>query len=313
MNRCLVTGCEGFIGSYLASLLLEKGQTVYGTVHPLAEKLDSLKDRITILKCDITDRKRVDDVVSEVKPDYVFHLAAQSFIRPSWQDPEKTIEINILGTLYLLDSVRKANIDPLIEVACSSAEYGFTGEGEILIKEDEQFKPSSPYGVSKVGQDMLAYLYWHTYSIKVIRIRPFYITGPGKVSDACSDFARGIVEVEKGQTNTLNTGKLESVRDIVDVRDCVQAMWLLMEHGVPGEAYNICSGRGYKMRDILDMLLSMSPKKTKITQSPEKMRPSDDNILIGDNSKLRRLGWKPQIPIERTLSDILDYWRKRLV
>jgi GDP-4-dehydro-6-deoxy-D-mannose reductase len=312
MNRCLVTGCDGFVGAYLASLLLEKGQTVYGTVHQHAEKLDNLQDRITILKCDISDRKRVEDVVSEVKPDCVFHLAAQSLIRPSWQDPEKTIETNILGTLYLLDSVRKANIDPLIEVACSSAEYGFTGEGKILIKEDEQFKPSSPYGVSKVGQDVLAYLYWRTYSIKVIRVRPFYITGPGKISDACSDFARGIVEVEKGQIDTLNTGKLESVRDIVDVRDCVKAMWLLMEHGVPGEAYNICSGRGYKMRDILDMLLSMSPKKINVTQSPEKMRPSDDSILIGDNSKLCRLGWKPQIPIERTLSDILDYWKKRL-
>ena len=312
MNRCLVTGCGGFIGSYLASLLLDKGQTVYGTVHRHTENLDRLKDGVTILECDISDRKRVEDVVSEVKPDCVFHLAAQSLIVPSWQDPEKTIETNILGTLYLLDSIRKAKIDPLIEVACSSAEYGFTGESKILIKEDEQFKPSSPYGVSKVGQDMLAYLYWRTYSIKIIRVRPFYITGPGKISDACSDFARGIVEVEKGKTDTLTTGKLESVRDMVDVRDCVGAMWLLMEHGVPGEDYNICSGRGYRMRDILDKLLSLSPSEIKVCQSPERIRALDDPILIGDNSKLCRLGWKPQIPIERTLSDILDYWRKRL-
>lgn len=300
------------MGSHLASLLLEKGQTVYGTVHQHRENPDCLKDGMTILECDISDRKRVEDVVSEVMPDCVFHLAAQSLILPSWQDPEKTIETNILGTLYLLDSIRKAKIDPLIEVICSSAEYGFTGESKTLIKEDEQFKPSSPYGVSKVGQDMLAYLYWRTYSMKIIRVRPFYITGPGKISDACSDFARGIVEVEKGQADTLNTGKLESVRDIVDVRDCVKAMWLLMEHGVPGEDYNICSGRGYRMRDILDRLLSLSPSKIKVRQSPERIRALDDPILIGDNSKLCRLGWKPQIPIERTLSDILDYWRKRL-
>jgi GDP-4-dehydro-6-deoxy-D-mannose reductase len=312
MNRCLVTGCGGFMGSHLASLLLGKGQAVYGTVHRHRENPDCLKNGMTIFECDISDRKRVEDVVSEVMPDCVFHLAAQSLILPSWQDPQKTIETNILGTLYLLDSIRKAKIDPLIEVICSSAEYGFTGESKTLIKEDEQFKPSSPYGVSKVGQDMLAYLYWRTYSMKIIRVRPFYITGPGKISDACSDFARGVVEVEKGQADTLNTGKLESVRDIVDVRDCVKAMWLLMERGVPGEAYNICSGRGYQMRDVLDMLLSMSQKKINVTQSPEKMRPSDDSILIGDNSKLCRLGWKPQIPIERTLSDILDYWRKRL-
>ena len=311
MNRCLITGCGGFIGSYLSELLLEEGKIVYGTVHQHTENLDSLKDRITILECDISDRKRVDDVVSEVKPDWVFHLAAQSLILSSWQDKEKTFKTNILGTLYLLDSIRKAKIDPLIEIVCSSAEYGFNYESEIPIKEDEEFKPSSPYGVSKVGQDMLAYLYWRTYGMRIIRVRPFYITGPGKISDACSDFAQGIVEVEKGQTDALSTGNLEAVRDIVDVRDCIKAMWLLMVHGVPGEAYNICSRRGYKMRNILDRLLSLSPSKIKVRQSPERIRILDAPILIGDNSKLCKLGWKPQIPIERTLSDILDYWRKR--
>ena len=313
MNRCLITGCGGFIGSHLASFLLEKGKIVYGTVHQHTEKLGSLKDRITIFKCDISDRKRVDDVISEVKPDWVFHLAAQSLILPSWQDPEKTIKANTLGTLYLLDNIRKAKIAPLIQIIGSSAEYGFAGKGEQPIKEDGKFKPSSPYGVSKVAQDMLANLYWRAYGMKIIRVRPFYITGPGKTSDACSDFARGIVEVEKGQADTLITGNLEATRDIVDVGDCVRAMWFLMVHGVPGEAYNICSGIGYKMRDVLDKLLSMSPKKIKVSQSPEKMRPSDDSILVGDNSKLCKLGWKPQIPIETTLSDILDYWRKGAV
>lgn len=313
MNRCLITGCGGFIGSHLAGLLLEKGNIVYGTVHQHTENLDYLKDRITILECDILDRKRVDDVVLEVEPDCVFHLAAQSLILPSWQDPENTIKTNIMGTLYLLDSIRKAKIDPLIEIVCSSAEYGFNHESEIPIKEDEGFKPSSPYGMSKVGQDMLAYLYWRTYRMRTIRVRPFYITGPRKTADACSDFARGIAKIEKEQTETLSTGNLETVRDIVDVRDCVRAMLLLMECGVPGEVYNICSGRGYKMRDILDKLLSLSSSKIRICQSLKKTRPSDDTILIGDNSKLCKLGWKPQIPVEQTLSDILDYWRKKSV
>lgn len=313
MNRCLIMGCGGFIGSYLAGLLLEKGNIVYGTVHQHTENLDYLKDRITILECDILDRKRVDDIVLGVKPDCVFHLAAHSLILPSWQDPEKTIKTNIIGTLYLLDSIRKAKMDPLIEVVCSSAEYGFDYESEIPIKENEQFKPSSPYGVSKVGQDMLSYLYCRTYNMRIIRVRPFYIAGPRKTADACSDFALGIAKIEKKQTKTLSTGSLESIRDIVDVRDCVRAMLLLMERGVPGEVYNICSGKGYKMRDILGKLLSLSPSKIKVCQSPEKMRPSDDTILIGDNSKLCKLGWKPQIPIERTLSDILDYWRKKSV
>jgi len=312
MNRCLITGCGGFIGSHLADFLVEKGIVVYGVVHQHPENLNHLKDKITILECDISDRKEVDDVISEVKPDRVFHLAAQSLILSSWQDPEKTIKTNILGTFYLLDSIRKANIDPLIEVVCSSAEYGFNYESEIPIREDKEFRPSSPYGVSKVGQDMLAYLYWHSYNMRIIRARPFYIVGPRKTSDSCSDFARGIAMVEKGQTEILSIGNLDVIRDIADIRDCVRAMWLLTECGVPGEVYNICSGRGYKMGDILDKLLSLSPSKIKVCQSRQRIRPSDDSILIGDNSKLCELGWKPQIPIEKTLSNMLEYWRKNL-
>ena len=159
---------------------------------------------------------------------------------------------------------------------------------------------------------MMAYLYWRTYNLRIIRVRPFYIIGPRKTSDSCSDFARGIAMVEKGQAETLSTGNLDVIRDIVDIRDCVRAMWLLTERGIPGEVYNICSGRGYKMRDVLDKLLSLSPSKVKVCQSLEKIRPSDDSILIGDNAKLCKLGWKPQIPIKKALSNMLEYWRKNL-
>ncbi len=312
MNRCLITGCGGFIGPYLASLLLDQGCIVYGTVHQHARKLGYLKDRITILQCDILDPKRVDDVVLEAKPDYVFHLAAQSLTMPSWQDPGGTFNTNIMGTLHLLDSIERAGIEPLVTILCSSAEYGFNSQDETPIKETEEFKPCSPYGVSKIGQDMLSSLYWRNYGMKIIRVRPFYIIGPGKTTDACSDFARGIVKIEKGQAETLSTGNLEIIRDMVDIRDCVEAMLLLMKRGVPGEVYNICSGRGYKMRVILDKLLSLSSSEVKIRQSPEKMRPSDSPVLVGDNSKLRNLGWTPRIPVEKTLSDILDHWRENI-
>ncbi len=310
MTRCLITGCGGFIGSYLASLLVDNGYEVYGTVHRNTDKLEHLKDRITILPCDISDASRVDEIVLEVKPDYVFHLAAQSLIMSSWQDPEGTFKTNIMGTVHLLDGIRKAGISPVVQVLCSSAEYGFNSQDGTSIKETEEFKPCSPYGVSKVGQDMVATLYWRTYGMKIIRVRPFYIVGPGKATDACADFAQGIVSIEKGEAEALSTGNLEATRDVVDVRDCTRAILLLMEQGVPGEVYNICSGRGYKLREILDKLLSFTSSKVTIRQTTEKMRPSEGTTLVGDNTKLRHLSWNPEVTIEKTLSDILDYCRK---
>jgi GDP-4-dehydro-6-deoxy-D-mannose reductase len=309
MNKALVTGCGGFIGSYLAEFLLGKGVSVYGTVHHHTQNIDHLKDKIAILKCDLLDKERVEEIVREVKPDYIFHLAAQSIIPASWQDPEDTLKTNIMGTLYLLDGIRKAEIDPLVEVACSSAEYGFNYENEAAVKEDREFRPSSAYSVSKVGQDMLAYLYWRTYKLRIIRVRPFNITGPRKTIDASSDFARGIVEIENGQRQFLAVGNLEAVRDIVDVRDCVRAMWLLARKGTPGEAYNICSGTGYRMGDILKRLISLAKTKIEVRQEPQRLRPLDEPILIGDNSKVGSLGWAAEIPIEKTLSDLLNYCR----
>jgi GDP-4-dehydro-6-deoxy-D-mannose reductase len=311
--KCLVTGSNGFIGSYLVNFLIKKEFTVIGTAHKKNHKLTPMLDKITVYICDILDEEKLEEIIREVKPDFVFHLAAQSSIPRSWQEPKKTLQTNILGTLYLLESIRKANIDPLIEVACSSAEYGFINEGEAPIKEGCEFKPLNPYAVSKVGQDMLAYLYWQAYKMRIIRFRPFYIIGPGKTFDAPSDFARGIVEVERGQRRVLLVGNLESVRDVVDVRDCVKAMWLLAERGEPGEVYNICSGKGYKMREILEVMLSFSRNKIEIRQDPTKMRDIDEPILVGDNSRLRKIGWEPEIPLKKTLHDILDFWRKRRV
>jgi len=159
MSRCLVTGCGGFIGSYLADALLEEGHTVFGTVHRNTSKIEHLKGKMNVRQCDTSDQHRVADIVREAKPDYIFHLAARSLIMPAWQDPETTLQTNILGTLHLLEGTRKAGLEPLIEVLCSSAEYGFNTQEETPIKEDESFKPCNPYGVSKIGQDMLSYLY----------------------------------------------------------------------------------------------------------------------------------------------------------
>lgn len=309
-KKCLITGCDGFIGRFLTDLLLKEGIAVYGAVQKITAQSDSLKDRITILEYDIREKERAVAVMTEVKPDYVVHLAAWTDIPSSWRDPERAIMTNALGTLFLLEGIRQAGISPTVEIACSSAQYGLCRADEIPIKEDQEFRPTSPYAVSKIGADMVAYLYWNAFGMKVIRVRPFHITGPGKETDFCSDFARGIVAVERGKKNSLKVGNLEAVRDIVDVRDCARAMWLLALKGTPGEVYNICSGRGQKIADILSRLISLSPKEIKVVQDPARMRPADDPVLIGDSSKLRSLGWEPRLPLEETLANILNYWRE---
>jgi GDP-4-dehydro-6-deoxy-D-mannose reductase len=217
-----------------------------------------------------------------------------------------------MGTLYLLEAVRKAKIDPVIVVACSSAEYGLNYEHEIPIKETKEFRPSSPYAVSKIGTDMISYLYWQTYKMKIIRARFFNITGPRKTKDACSDFAKLIVETEKKNSDSIGVGYLGGIRDYTDVRDAVNALWLLANKGVHGEAYNICTGNRYKVEELLTKLIHMSNKKIKIKKDPQKERPLEDPIFVGDNTKIRKLGWEPKIKIEKTLEDILKYWRQNL-
>jgi len=313
LAKCLITGCEGFIGSHLADLLVAIGHEIYGMVYGDTENIEHLKDRITIMKCDINDFENVKEVLRKSKPDYIFHLAAQSFVMTSWEDPYLTLKTNILGTLNILEAIRVMGLNPLIEVVGSSSVYGPRTVEELPLKEETDFRPTSFYAVSKVGEEMLGYLYAKVYGMKIIRVRPFNMTGPRKTGDACSDFTRGLVEIEKGLKNVLEVGNLETIRDFTDGRDAVKALWLLAEKGAPGEVYSLCSGRGYKMRDILNMAISLSGlENVKIQQVPWKMRPYDDPVYIGDNSKLRKLGWEPKIPMEKTLSDMLEYWREHL-
>lgn len=313
MARVLITGCEGFIGSHLADLLVSMGHEVYGTAYGDTKNIEHLKDRITILKCDVNDAEEVNEALRRSKPNYIFHLAAQSYVTTSWEDPQLTLKTNILGTFNLLEGVRKMELDPVIEVVGSSSVYGPRSAEELPLKEETDFRPTSFYAVSKVGEEMLGYLYAKVHGMKVIRVRPFNMTGPRKTGDACSDFTKGLVEIERGLKRVLEVGNLETVRDFTDGRDAVKALWLLAERGSPGETYNLCSGRGYKMRDILNMAISLSGlKKVEVRQVPWKMRPYDDPIYVGDNSKLRRLGWEPKTSMEKTLTDMLEYWRENI-
>lgn len=316
--RVLITGITGFVGSHLADYLLEKGDIeIYGIERwrSNTENIEHIKDRIKLIECDIRDSSSVDKVIKQVKPDKIFHLAAQSFVLSSWHAPAETLSTNIIGELNLFEAVRNSDSDPVIQIAGSSEEYGLVKEDETPIKETNQLRPLSPYGVSKVGQDMLAYQYARSYGIKAVVTRAFNHSGPrrGEVF-VVSNFAKQIAEIEKKKTDpVIKVGNLEAKRDFTDVRDIVKAYWLATEKCEYGEVYNICSGSCYSIQEVLDMLLGFSKVKVEIKKDPSRMRPSDVQILLGDNSKFcKATGWKPEIPFEKTAEDLINYWREKL-
>jgi GDP-D-mannose dehydratase len=306
--RCLVTGALGFIGTYLVDFLLERGETVYG----LDKKTEGLSSKpgLHLIQCDLLNRSSVLASVAEIQPDFVFHLAAQSLPRVSWEDPEATFRVNVFGTLYLLDAIRAAQIKPIIEVFCSSGEYAVSQDGT-PIGENYPLEPSSPYALSKIGQDQLCVLYGKAYQMHIVRVRPFFIIGPRKTGDVCSDFARGIVAIERGLASKLTVGNLDAVRDFLDVRDALMAFGLVAERGIPGTVYNICSGQGFAVSDILGRTSALSKKPFEVQQDSSCLRPLDEPIKIGDNSKLMALGWRQSTPIDQSLADILAYWRNQ--
>ena len=304
---------DGFIGSHLAEYLLNKGLKIHGTVYKMRyfKNIAHLKNKVNLIKCDVRDRAAVRNVVGKSEPDVIFHLAAQSRPDISWKDPWETMEVNVMGAVNVLESTWELGLDPKVLVSGSSAEYGFIREEEGPIKEDHPLLPLSPYAVSKVTQDLMAYQYFQNYNLKTIRVRIFGTTGPRKLGDACSDFAKQIAEIERGKRKpVMYVGNLEAMRDLTDVRDMVKAFWLLVEKGKIGDVYNACSSRVYKIGDILDKFLEMSKVNIEVKVDPKKLRPSDEPIIIGDNNKIKNeCGWEPKIPIEKTIEDILDYWR----
>ena len=241
--------------------------------------------------------------------------AAQSYVHASWHSPAETFNTNTISQVNLLEAVRaQGKAAPRFLAIGSSEEYGLVHEDELPIKESNPLRPLSPYAVSKVTQDLMAYQYFKSYGLPIVRARAFNHEGPrrGDVF-VTSNFARQIAEIEAGgREPTILVGNLKAVRDYTDVRDIVRGYWLLLERGDPGQVYNLCSGRGWAIQEILDFLLGESINTSiRVREDPARLRPSDVPVLIGDCSRLTALGWKPRIPFEQTLRDLLGYWRER--
>ena len=318
--KVLVTGITGFVGSHLADYILENHPDVelFGIYRwrSRTENIEHCRDHFVNLECDLRDANNVRSMIDRVRPDRIFHLAAQSFVPSSWRAPSESLETNIVGQVNIFEAVKDLKIDPWIQIACSSEEYGMVYTDEVPIRETNPLRPLSPYAVSKVGQDFLGYQYYMSYGMKIIRTRGFNHTGPrrGDVF-VCSDFAKQIVMIEKSKRPpVIHVGNLEAKRDFTDVRDMVRAYWLALDGACsPGEAYNICSGRCWTIQEVLDKLVAMSKVSIRVEQDPSRLRPSDVPILLGDNSKFRKAtGWNPRIDFDQTLKDILDYWRARI-
>lgn len=317
--RVLITGITGFVGSHMAEYILREHPdwALFGTFRwrSRMDNIEEFRRSLQLIECDLSDFMSVRKMMDSVQPDYIFHLAAQSFVPASWDAPVDTMTNNMMGQVNLFDAVRQAGLMPKIQIACSSEEYGMVHPEETPIAETNPLRPLSPYAVSKVIQDTLGYQYAMNYSMHIIRTRAFNHSGPRRGDVFVeSNFARQVALIEKGQQEpVVKVGNLEAQRDFTDVRDVVRGYFTAADRGEPGEVYNICSGKTYSIKNVLERLLSMSSLKIAVEQDPQRMRPSDVPLLLGDYSKFKsKTGWEPSIPFEKTLEDLLNYWRERV-
>lgn len=310
--RALITGAGGFVGGHLcAYLLAHTDWELTGTVYPQPVEAEP-QPRLRLKHADLRDPEGVRTLVGEVQPDYIFHLAAQSFVPTSFADPWDTLENNIRAELNLLEAVCRSDRQVRVLVIGSNEEYGAPRPGELPQTEESPLRPNSPYAVSKVAQDFLGLQYHLAYGLAVVRVRPFNHTGPRQSPRfVVPAFASQIARIEAGlQEAVVKVGNLDAARDFTDVRDIVRAYHLAVTQGEPGEVYNLASGRPQPVRGLLETLLSYSEVEMRVERDPERYRPVDVPVVYGSAEKFRwQTGWEPRIPFEQTLRDTLDYWR----
>ena len=313
-RTALVTGSDGFIGSHLVEFLHRKSWNVIGTYR--LHKTEVLPNRPGLIfeQCDLRHSHSVDRIIRKYNPTHVFHLGAQSLPTLSWIDPVDTFESNIMGSLHVFEALRRQKPAPVVVSACSSAEYGNVPASAIPVREEQPLQPLHPYGISKVCLDLLAREYFFDYNVPAVNLRLFNTTGPGKTSDAPSDFVRQLVRIKKGlQKPVIEVGNLKPRRAFLDVRDTVRGFYLAALRGKRGEAYNLCATRTHTIENILRTAMRMSGVKAEIRPVKRLMRPSDEKIIFGDTTRIRRdTGWEPMQSLEKTLTSMLAYWERSL-
>jgi GDP-4-dehydro-6-deoxy-D-mannose reductase len=315
--KVLITGVAGFVASHLVDYLESEHRAieVFGLARPHGTAPPALPGRLALVEADLEDAASVEAAIEMVRPDRIVHLAAQSSVHRSWSDPAGTLRSNVLGLLHLLEAVRKRALSPRILVVGSAEEYGLVPASELPLREDAPLRPNSPYAVSKVAQGFLALQYALSHHMGIVRTRTFHHTGPGRgESFAESSFARQLAEIAAGRREpVIQVGNLEAVRDFSDVRDVVRAYWALLDRGDAGEVYNVCSGAGVRIRDVLQKLIEASGLDVEVRVDPERRRPSDIPVLVGDPGRLRAAtSWQPRLRLEESLRDLLQYWRERV-
>jgi len=313
--RVFVTGVSGFVGHHLAAFLAaeQPDAELFGAVRQ-GEERALVPPGVHALEADLTDYFSVEAALEAARPDRVVHLAAQSSVQQSWVDPAGTLRINVHGLLNLLEGLRRLKQSPRVLVVGSADEYGAAEARNLPLQEDAPLLPSSPYAVSKVAQGFLALQYALAHGMGIVRTRTFPHTGPGRGEQfAEASFARQIAEIEAGmRAPQLEVGNLDAVRDFSDVRDVVRAYWLLIEKGRAGEVYNVCSGRGVRIRELLTRLLALSSVAAQLRTDPARLRPVDIPELVGSNARLcDATGWQPRFALDDTLRDLLEDWRRR--
>jgi GDP-4-dehydro-6-deoxy-D-mannose reductase len=318
-QRILISGITGFVGSHLADLALEKDCEVYGLKRWNLSRMRNVRhilDKVKWIDCDITDNISVKKALEIAKPEKIFHLAAESFVSTSWDHPSHYIDVNYKGTVNFLESIKDLKLETKILIPGSGEEYGKILENELPITEKSILRPVNPYAVTKIAQDLIAYVYFETYGINTIRVRAFNHEGPRRDNIfGIPSYCHQIAKIEKDlQKPILKTGHIEDRRNFTHVKDMVEAYWLAIEHCKPGDLYLIGSDesdRIFTYRQIIEKLINMSEiKNIKVEQEPEFVRPTAVPRLIGNTSKFRNLtGWKPKISIDEILQDTLNYWR----
>ena len=338
MEKIIITGSNGFIGSHLVDFCINKGHNVFALDRPSAsfynlnhytdgksvftdnDKLEFTGERIQypsnnpnliLLECDIKNNSLLEKLIRELKPTIIFHFGAQPYILPSWEDPIDTIETNVIGTINIFEPIKKYKLDTKVILACTAGEFGTTTTINRPLKETDPLLAVHPYGISKIAAELLARQYYINFGIEIINVRFFNQTGIRRTNDVTSDFIKKIVQIDLELTEPIiEVGNLEPYRDFTDIKDTLEGIWLVTTKGTPGETYHICSNKKTQIRELLKICLNLSNKKIEVKENvSSKMRKTDEDIIIGDNSKIKKeLGWDVSISLKETLKKMYEYW-----